>query len=114
MLRYADAQLLEEVDHVPTHVPTQALEDFETVADEGVYTSRRHLEKSWGFYPILGTPAEPSYADLLMLDPFSAFALAKTFCPKRISTIKLWRSDHQNAGPFRANRPEQYDLRRRQ
>ncbi len=92
----------------------RALEDFEAVADEGVYTSRRHQEKSWGFYPSLGTPTEPSYADLLMMDPFSAFALAKTFCTRRITTIRLWRSNHPNAPLFRANRPEQYDLTRRQ
>ncbi len=92
----------------------RALEDFEAVADEGIYTSRCHLEKGWGFYPSMGTSAEPSYADLLMMDPFSAFVLTKTLCPKHITTIKLWRSDHQNAALFRANRPEQYDLRRRQ
>ncbi len=91
----------------------QALEDFEVVADEGVYTSRRHLENSWGFYPSWGTSAEPSYADLLMMDPFSAFSLAKTICPRRISTIRLWHSNHQNVPLFCANRPEQYDLRKR-
>ncbi len=91
----------------------QALEDFEAVADEGVYTSRRHLDKSWGFYPSSGTSAEPSYADLLMMDPFSAFSLSKTLCPRRITTTMLWRSSHENAPLFRANRPEQYDLRRR-
>ncbi len=78
----------------------QALEDFEAVVDEGVYTSCRHLEKSWGFYPSLGTPTEPSYADLLMMDPFSVFSLAKTFCTRRITTIRLWRSNHQNAPLF--------------
>ena len=92
----------------------QALEDFEAVADEGVYTSRRHLDKSWGFYPSSGTSTEPSYADLLMMDPFSVFSLAKTFCPRRITTTMLWRSSHENAPLCRANRPEQYDLRRRE
>ncbi len=92
----------------------RALEDFKAVADEGVYTSRCHLETSWGFYPSLGTSAEPSYADLLRMDPFSAYALAKTLCKKRITTIKLWHSDHHNAALFCSNRPEQYDLSRRQ
>ncbi len=39
-----------------------ALSDFEAVADEGMYMSRRHLEARWGFYPSYGTSAEPSYS----------------------------------------------------
>ncbi len=77
----------------------RALEDFEAVADEGVYTSQRHLEKSWGFYPSLGTLTEPSYADLLMMDPFSAFALAKTFC----SALSSSTYQHYQALAFRSS-----------
>ncbi len=89
----------------------RALEDFEAVADEGVYTSRCHLEPSWGFYPSMGTSAEPSYADLLMMDPFQAYTHSKTLCERRITTTKLWCSDHQNAALFHLNHPKQYDLR---
>ncbi len=92
----------------------EVLSDFKAVSDEGVYTSQRHLEPGWGFYPSLCRPTEPLYADLLMMDPLAAYALAKRGCFKHITTARLWCSDHHNAALFRSNTPEQYDLNRRE
>ncbi len=92
------------------HWLTSALADFEAVADQGVFTARRHQEPAWGFFPSAGTAEEASYQDLLKMDVVRAYDYCTTLCPNRILRVKLWGRTHRNSPRCASNRPEHYVL----